>query len=733
MLPCSSTTLALALLPQATRPAPELTAERAPFGLGLTLAAGERLLEYTWDAGAPVPSLASGARVEVPFGERGLVPLARLYLPGNSLSEAPFTGASVLVARALALGPGRLGPALALQGESYAHYALPAQPDWALGWTLSLWVRPEGAAFGRKILRMPGVLELELRADGRPRADVLGGGPEIVHPAGLAPERWSRLVVSYDPLFSRQLRFLVDDVQAHVQFAAAALARTPSELELGDLAGAGQGFVGALDELLLEALPQSTAAARRAAPEEGLAGPHRLELVTTRGLRTLEPVAEPLPTLVLGTSADFQAGELEGVAVEDGGLRWVPARWRRVDTQGAPAARTTHPTVALGGGRTLVFGGETRDTDVGLNVNTNDTWIYERSSERWERIATALAPPPRCHVPAAYSPDHDLVLLAGGWKNDAQPHVSYDDTWVFHVAERRWEQRFPGGAVLPAASDFGLVYLPALQRFALFHDVYVYLYDPLADAWELRQPPAFTPAGQPTSWATPGSAMCGLDPATGRVVLFGGHTGPTSQVFHDTTALYDPSADAFVVLAPAVHPSARVRSAFAYDVEHARFVLFGGVRDQFSPRFDDLWTFDPFTRTWSELGCSNRPGPVGGLFGMAYDADAAEFVLFGGRSAGSLWLDETQVLTMEPERAGTARYTIDRLQARHARSWFADASTPGDSTVTFQFRTSRGGASWSAWSSTLALGATERYLQVLATLTPGSAGEVPSVARMGLR
>jgi galactose oxidase-like protein len=731
----SALALVLALAPSAScGPAPR--DEPGSFGHELSLAPGERLLEYAWDGGPSVPSLALAGptgTVHIPFGERGLVRTARLYLPGNSASEAASTGASLVLERGVTLGPGRLGTALWFASTSLQRFALPPSEPAAAGWTLWFWIRPESAAFGRRFLLLPDVVELELLADGRPRAHLLPSGEELLHPTVLAAGAWYRLSLAYDPAFARQMRLSIDDAAVCLRLGAVALDRTPSELHVGDLGTSGQGFVGALDDLVLEALPLSTAQVRCAVHPEGRGGTHRLDLSTSLGSRLLEPVDEPLASPVLDSSADFAAGELEGVDVADGALRWVPARWRRLETAGTPPPRTAHPTVAIGDGRTLVFGGETRDTDFGPNVNTNDTWIHERGSERWERVLTPLAPPPRCHMPLAYSPDHDLVLLVGGWMNDAKPRVSYEDTWVFRVPERRWEPRSPGGDLPGTVSDHGLVYLPALARFALFLGPSVRLYDPVADLWQLLpDPSAVTAGGEPTSYTVPGSAMCALDPVGGQVVLFGGHSGPSSTIFHDTTALYDVGANRFTVLDPPQHPSARVRSAFAYDVGNARFVLFGGVQDQRSQRHDDLWLFDPLARLWQEIPCSNRPGPLGGVFGMAYDEGAGELVLFGGRRSLTSWLDETQILTLRPALPGSALYTFDRRQSR-ARDWFAESTTPGDSTVSFLFRTSRGDGQWDAWSSSLALAPDDRYLQVEATLAPGSAGETPTIERMGLR
>ena len=192
------------------------------------------------------------------------------------------------------------------------------------------------------------------------------------------------------------------------------------------------------------------------------------------------------------------------------------------------------------------------------------------------------------------------------------------------------------------------------------------------------------------------------------------------------------SSNGYTVLAPGAAPSPRVRGAVGYDSRRQRFVLFGGVQDQYSQRHDDLWSFDPRTRHWSELGCSGRPTPRGGYYGLAYDEGRDRFVLFGGRESYERWNDETLALELDDQRPGTALYTFDRLQDWARSRWFADVVTPGSAAIVFRFRVSDSGSDWSAWSSTPSF-ARERFVQVEATLSPGAPGEVPVIQRMGLR
>lgn len=702
------------------------------FALELALRSGEHLLEYAWDRSAPVPFLRPDPVVRVLFGERGLRGDQRLYLPGNSALESSLSGATTRVRQHVDSDAGRFGHGLRFGSSSYLHVDLAPTPAAAPGWSLSCWIRPEAAGFGRTLLTLRGAATAWLRSDGRIVVE-LEGGPGLVAPLALAAGAWSFVDLSYDPRQTRQVRLAVNGSSTRLALPTGAPARVADQLKLGDLGRSGAGFVGTLDELVLATHPLSTAGLLERAAPAPAPGSHRLRWTTNLGRRSSAPAAGVTRASVLDDAADFAQGERVAAAVVDGELVWVPADWQRLDTLGTPAPRTTHALVTLGGGRVLTFGGETRDTHHWPMVNTDDTWILDGASRRWELVPGAQAPSPRCHIPLAYSPDHDLVLLHGGWRNDRTPGEILDDTWGFHVGTRRWERRFPAGSAPGRLSDFGLVYVPSRRQFLMLSGRRAWLYDPQADRWEARpQPLAFAEDGSPASYVFGASTLTALDPRTEEVLVFGGSHGNPSTQYVDTTAAYDVATNAYTVIDRPVRPARRARSGFAFDPRRNVFVLFGGVEDQFSQRKDDLWTFDPATREWTRVLASNTPSPRGGYYGMAYDERADRFVLALGRASYERWLDDTWALTLDPRRTGTALYTFDRQRAGLPGRWFADVTTPGSSQVRFFFRQGHDAATWSRWSPDLRR-ARGRFVQVAVMLVPGGRGEVPRVRRMGFR
>jgi hypothetical protein len=714
---------------------PDGAPEPGPGGFSVEqrLAPGEQLLEYAWDERGPVPFRRSEARVLLEPGERGRWPATVLYLPGNTLDEATLTGATLVTSQQLGLGEGRFGSALAFVPSTYLHVGLPLRTVPQGGWTLSFWIRPEPGALGRSLLVFDNAFDLSLQSDGRVRA-TLAGGPSLFSTSTLDDGRWSFVHTTYDPRQTRQFRLVVDGAPVSVLLAPGQPARVPDRLKLGDLGRGGTGFRGVLDEFAFEAGATSTSEALERGQPSVAPGPHTLQLTTTLRERVVSTVSGAIRASALDSPDELARGWLEGAAVIGDELRWVPARWRRLETIGAPAPRTTHPIVALGGGRTLVFGGETRDTHQWPMVNTDDTWIFERATRTWSFVPTTSAPAPRCHMPAAYSPDHDVVLVQGGWRNDSTPGLIYDDTWLFHVTEQRWEQVFPPTPRPGATSDHGLVYLPAKRAFLMLLRDVAWTFDPLTLRWRLLGTTSVVDeAGQPASFLFGASTACALDPTTGLVVLYGGSYGNPPTVFTDTTVLYDVDTNTYTVLAPPVRPPARVRGGFARDARSGRFVLFGGVQDQYSQRKDDLWVFDPRARTWTELDASNAPGRRGGYYGMAYDEDSARFLLSCGRAAFEFWLDETWELELAPTSFAGARYLLDRHPVAPTRRWFADVTAPADSRVTFFARHGDGPEQLGRWHPAEAPLGTARFVEIAVVLRPGSAGEAPTVRAFGFR
>jgi N-acetylneuraminic acid mutarotase len=170
--------------------------------------------------------------------------------------------------------------------------------------------------------------------------------------------------------------------------------------------------------------------------------------------------------------------------------------------------------------------------------------------------------------------------------------------------------------------------------------------EPAADEWVFPLPTAndtwiFDP--ETATWSeleitsAPGPvARPGLlyDPVRDRVLMFGGESG--GSIVNDTLWALEGSAWSEVEVD--VSPPARSGHVFAWDVEHDRAVLTGGVGRVLVPiaggtsaeiaQLPDVWTFDPDSDTWTDQDVADTPIYLNRAF--AVDQATSTLVVFGG-------------------------------------------------------------------------------------------------------
>jgi len=698
----------------------------------------------SWRPGAEIPLWSDAVVGEIPFGQLGRTPHTRLYLTFDTdlAHELEVQGRRWSAAGSPTRAPGRYGSGLALDGKK--PLAIPVPGDAALdvtphAWTLELWVKPDELG-PCSVLTLPGLLTLTceasgllvLRTPGGRDAEDVPRATTVKSAVPLAIGRWSHVGLVLDPRDTESLRLVVDGEARARELEGAVVAPADLAVVLG-AGGPKRGLAGVVDELRLQARAANTdefqAALEEPRPLERLritpSGREPRELEVWFGVQRAPRIDGP---------EAWQLGELERAVADEHGLRRVDGAWRRIDACDPPVARTTQANVLIGDHRILLFGGETRDSHYRPMRNTDDTWLFDTVAETWERLPLDLAPAGRCHQAAAFSPEHGVVVLAGGFNIEDGTRRPFQDTWLFHVAERRWEH--VEEADLPYGfSDDVVVYHPRLRRFVFVSGNQVRTFDPATRRWESVGPVRVVDEAGAARHSRPEPAMIGgYAPTTDEIVLFGGSRDPQDDTqFVDDVYVLDVEAARMTWLAPSTtgeRPSPRVRSGFGWDAKRSRFVLFGGVRSQRSVRMDDLWSFDPATRRWSRHEASNTPTARGGYHGMEYDPELDRFFLLCGRHSHARFLADAWTLSLDERAPGRTRHVFDR-SAFPERAWYADEETPGDSAVELRFRESADAVLWTEWTATPPDG--ERYLEVELTLRPGSQGEVPRVASMGFR
>ncbi len=197
----------------------------------------------------------------------------------------------------------------------------------------------------------------------------------------------------------------------------------------------------------------------------------------------------------------------------------------------------------------------------------DDTWTYDLATDTWTNVTPAVSPPAPWGATMVYDARWDRVVLFGAGEGYG------NDTWVYDVATNTWQ-------------DLGSAGAPSPRSFP------VMVYDSTAD----------------------------------RVVLFGGYAGTEAM---DDMWIYDLGTATWAQLHPAHSPPFRTQTAMAYDVLADRVVLFGGWNGTAYRLYNDTWTFDLDTQTWTNATRVHAPPPRS-YHALAYDPVADRVVLFGG-------------------------------------------------------------------------------------------------------
>ena len=108
--------------------------------------------------------------------------------------------------------------------------------------------------------------------------------------------------------------------------------------------------------------------------------------------------------------------------------------WTKLDAAISLPQRYWH-TIAYDAGRgaLVVFGGTGTTTPV-----LDDTWLYDLSSNTWERLDTDVNPPERENSALVYDPVHEKLILFGGLREVGEPPL--DDLWILDTVEGTWRE-----------------------------------------------------------------------------------------------------------------------------------------------------------------------------------------------------------------------------------------------------------------------------------------------------
>lgn len=233
--------------------------------------------------------------------------------------------------------------------------------------------------------------------------------------------------------------------------------------------------------------------------------------------------------------------------------------------------------------------------------NGSQIWTYDPRTAEWNLPTTNPGLPGTISQSMVAFDSHSRQLIIFGGVLGAE--TGSDQTWSFDIEGGVFEQKNPP-VNPPARSDAAMVYDVASDRVILvggygpssvLDDTWAYDVD--NDSWtEMLPSPAVPPIAE---------VAAAYEPSGQRIVLFGG-TGPEEgrgELAETWTYVFNENA--WIQLQPSGTPVRRTLAALAYDAETAVIILFGGGSTGTnsgipSELLRDTWLYDPAASTWTE-------------------------------------------------------------------------------------------------------------------------------------
>jgi hypothetical protein len=339
---------------------------------------------------------------------------------------------------------------------------------------------------------------------------------------------------------------------------------------------------------------------------------------------------------------------------------WDGTSWSKKNPATSPPERSGH---ALAydpvSGQTVLWGGSPK---FGAPFDP-DTWTWDGAN--WTRHQVA-APGPRLNHAMARDPRPEGgVLLFGGADLVSSVFTKFQDTWRWDGAA--WTRIATTGP--PVRSSTAMAADPVARTVVLFGGSGPAFNSYLDDVWIWNGVSWAPPEELDTNVTARSAHAMAYDTERGRVVMYGGVTGPSTQWLSDfvewngtngwdapptldpprdtaIAAAYDAARARTVVVAGAgagtgntwlwdgaawerpatpAAPGARSGHAMVYDPRRRRTVLFGGVSG--TAHYNDAWDWDG--AAWTRPDPADKPSGRA-RHGMVFDAKLGKAVVFGG-------------------------------------------------------------------------------------------------------
>ncbi len=302
----------------------------------------------------------------------------------------------------------------------------------------------------------------------------------------------------------------------------------------------------------------------------------------------------------------------------------------------------------------------------------DDFWSYDPAENAWSRVPVSgnAKPGARGGHSAVWESTHGEMLVFGG--------SVLNDVWTFQPTTNAWRQRVSREAPVPASAGQRAVWDPAGGRMLVFGGRNsrdganpldsISIYTPSLNAWRVVS----------TTGAAPSPRLghsVALDPASGRVLLFGG-SGGDGKGLTDLWA-YDLARNAWTQLTPdGQGPSARAVHSAVWDPVQGQMLVYGGAPES-SGALDDLWSYQPTANRWTRLAPTGAVPAARSRQSAVWDAGNRQMLVFGGYAAteggGGIGGYSNELWSYNPttnawSRAATTG-VLPPARARHTATW----------------------------------------------------------------
>ena len=289
-------------------------------------------------------------------------------------------------------------------------------------------------------------------------------------------------------------------------------------------------------------------------------------------------------------------GEVDGGSIADFKATLIFSSlnqtWTEISDINSPESRTHHSMVYNSlTGKVLLFGGSST-TEI---AQFNDTWVFDTSTYEWTELYPENAPSGRSAHAMYYDSELNEVVLYGG----STPYSVSNEMWIFNFTSNNWYQIFPSyGPGMRYGHSFvynerehtGVFFGGRYGNSGLQNDIW--FFNRASSSWVMKY--------QTTKPMARYFAGMVYNPADENFIMFGGDNEDIPLRAMDDTWIYNAQSNEWSEVETSAYPPPRCKYAIIFDEHLGKVIAFGGLGESFSVMYNDLWIFDPNTKSWSQ-------------------------------------------------------------------------------------------------------------------------------------